>query len=308
MKIKKTVIGFVIIAVLGFLFPSCNGHSNGSMDMEWRKALMEERQEKDHEFKTSPTSPMAGVERFTIKAGKEMFLLENNGNITLSEKKESGVQFSIMGKEGRWYWESHNPVITCTTGNKEVIAGSPLPGRAIFKVGSFTVVGYTLTDAITMLVFDPTRRQLREFSHLYYFPPVRKYAVSVIIEKFAAIKKLKMLTSRSLEKTFYRYARIRFHLHGKSLQLTAYKFSLDSQNPGSKFLFIPFNDTTNGKETYGIGRFLEIHEPQSKEFILDFNRCFNPLCNYAPVYNCPIPPLENNLEIPIKAGEKTYQH
>ena len=42
---------------------------------------------------------------------------------------------------------------------------------------------------------------------------------------------------------------------------------------------------------------------------LDFNRCYNPLCNYSPAYNCPLPPLENFLEeIAVPAGEKTYPH
>ncbi|MEN8154758.1 MAG: DUF1684 domain-containing protein [Acidobacteriota bacterium] len=41
---------------------------------------------------------------------------------------------------------------------------------------------------------------------------------------------------------------------------------------------------------------------------MDFNECYNPLCNYATVYNCTLPPFENELDIEIKAGEKTYPH
>ena len=65
---------------------------------------------------------------------------------------------------------------------------------------------------------------------------------------------------------------------------------------------------SNGKDSYEVGRFLDVPEPAGEEFVLDFNRCYNPLCNYSPAYNCPLPPLENILDIAISAGEKTYPH
>lgn len=311
MKLEKWMNGFILLCVLA-LFIQIHANDDKSHPVskvtKWRQNLLKERQKKDHEFKTSPTSPMAGVKRFTLKPGRKVFVLENNGNVTLSDKKETGVRFSVVGREGQWYWESHTSGITCTFGTKTLKPGSPLPGRTTFKVDRFTVVAYTSKDALTMLVFDPKRPQIKKFSHLLYFPPALEYAVPASIKKFPTLEKIKMLTSRSQEKIFYKYARIGFHLNGKTLQLTAFKFSLDKNDPDSNILFIPFSDTTNGKESYGTGRFLEIHEPGGKTFIFDFNRCFNPLCNYAPVYNCPLPPLENNLTVPIKAGEKTYPH
>jgi uncharacterized protein (DUF1684 family) len=48
--------------------------------------------------------------------------------------------------------------------------------------------------------------------------------------------------------------------------------------------------------------------PEGSQLTLDFNRAFNPLCNYSPAYNCAIPPKENHLEVAIRAGEKTYPH
>ena len=40
---------------------------------------------------------------------------------------------------------------------------------------------------------------------------------------------------------------------------------------------------------------------------LDFNKAYNPYCAYISNFSCPLPPSENLLTIPIKAGEKTYQ-
>ena len=35
-----------------------------------------------------------------------------------------------------------------------------------------------------------------------------------------------------------------------------------------------------------------------------FNRAFTPYCYYNPTYECPIPPQENRLAVPIRAGER----
>ena len=113
-----------------------------------------------------------------------------------------------------------------------------------------------------------------------------------------------MSTSRDLIKTFFRYAKIRFELDGTDLELSAFKSELSGED--SEDLFIPFRDATSGRESYGAGRFLSIDEPDNDRFVLDFNRCYNPLCNYSPAYNCAVPPAENHLAVPIRAGEKTY--
>jgi len=72
-------------------------------------------------------------------------------------------------------------------------------------------------------------------------------------------------------------------------------------------LFVPFRDATTGVETYEVGRYLTMpFRRQGSPYVLDFNAATNPLCNYSPHYNCPIPPRENRLTVPIRAGEMTY--
>ena len=69
---------------------------------------------------------------------------------------------------------------------------------------------------------------------------------------------------------------------------------------------MPFRDATNGIETYAGGRYIELPLPLPALPVLDFNRAMNPLCAYDPSYACPIPPADNRLSIPIRAGEKRY--
>lgn len=72
-------------------------------------------------------------------------------------------------------------------------------------------------------------------------------------------------------------------------------------------LFLVFNDATSGIETYGAARFLDVPAPKDGTAIVDFNRAYNPPCVFTPFATCPLPPRENRLKVPIRAGEKKYE-
>jgi uncharacterized protein (DUF1684 family) len=75
-------------------------------------------------------------------------------------------------------------------------------------------------------------------------------------------------------------------------------------------LFVPFRDATSGKETYPAGRYLDLPAPPTDQrtVVVDFNRAYSPMCSFSPAFNCPLPPVENHLDVAIRAGEKTYPH
>lgn len=89
------------------------------------------------------------------------------------------------------------------------------------------------------------------------------------------------------------------------MTLQAYKREKNEED-----LWLPFKDQTNGKETYGAGRYIDlsgINEMEGK-WIVDFNQAYNPFCAYSENYVCPFIPPENWLNIEIKAGEKDFSH
>ena len=77
-------------------------------------------------------------------------------------------------------------------------------------------------------------------------------------------------------------------------------------------LFIPFRDATNGRETYGAGRYLVDAaksadlgaDETSGDLILDFNFATQPSCAFDPRWACPLAPPENRLDIEVRAGER----
>ena len=83
-------------------------------------------------------------------------------------------------------------------------------------------------------------------------------------------------------------------------------------------LFVPFRDTTSGRETYGGGRYLFDTAKDtdglvldlragSPEVVLDFNYAYNASCAYSSRWACPLAPRENQLNVAIRAGELAYK-
>lgn len=116
---------------------------------------------------------------------------------------------------------------------------------------------------------------------------------------------LEMETSTGDRRQYRRWGVLRFVVEGDEAALTLY-----SEPDGTGF-FLPFRDATSGGETYGAGRYLDDHRPGLRPLgdgtlELDFNYAYNPYCAYSPAYSCPLPPRENWLSVPIRAGEKTF--
>jgi len=150
------------------------------------------------------------------------------------------------------------------------------------------------------------KQEIADFENLNYFAPDTNFKVTAKFTKNIG-PAFEMTTSSGMLKKFRKFGTLSFQIEGKSLELNVYQNLKLMTNPLYRdYAFIPFTDLTNGEETYGGGRYIEAKLPNSDSFVLDFNYCFNPYCHYTTGYNCPIPPIENFLDIRIEAGEKVY--
>lgn len=154
-----------------------------------------------------------------------------------------------------------------------------------------------------------TKEGLQSFTAIDFFPIKNKYRVVARLVLTPDEKPFEMPRTKGNTGTYRKYGEATFSLNGKECTLSVYKYMKLINDPQYKNdLFLPFKDLTNGKQTYGGGRFLELQIPDGIELIIDFNKAYNPLCCYGnPKYSCPIPPAENHLYIKIKAGEKRYK-
>lgn len=149
-----------------------------------------------------------------------------------------------------------------------------------------------------------TASQRASFRGLDYFPEnealvVRAPLETDVVDRDEAIV---MQTTTGEEQTYHRAGVVRFEVDGQPARVTLYS------SPEMHELFLPFRDATSGKETYGAGRYLEVGPPDAESnVVVDFNEAYNPYCAYNPEWSCPIPPGENWLPVPIRAGERSFE-
>lgn len=147
---------------------------------------------------------------------------------------------------------------------------------------------------------------LHDFDGLNYYDENEDLIFEVEVERFPEDEPIiEMETSTGDRQPYRRYGTFTFAVDGRSARLTIYS------DPYEEEFFMPFRDATSGQETYGAGRYLDSHRPgltplSATRFVIDFNYSYNPYCAYSEYYSCPLPPRENWLEVPIRAGEKSF--
>jgi uncharacterized protein (DUF1684 family) len=103
------------------------------------------------------------------------------------------------------------------------------------------------------------------------------------------------------ERVYTRAGRVELRMAGDAVSLDLFNAE------GSPTLFLPFRDATSGTETYGAGRYIDVEAPRDGVVRIDFNLAYNPYCAYNDRYTCPLPPVENWLAVPVRAGERTFR-
>jgi uncharacterized protein (DUF1684 family) len=111
-----------------------------------------------------------------------------------------------------------------------------------------------------------------------------------------------MPTVLGREESYLAPGRVAFEVDGRTHRLIALQ-----DRPGSD-LFVIFGDRTNGRETYGGGRYHYAPLPDADgRVVLDFNKAYNPPCVFTPFATCALALPENRLPIRIEAGELAYE-
>jgi uncharacterized protein len=140
-----------------------------------------------------------------------------------------------------------------------------------------------------------------ELLPLAYFPIDPDYNVPASLEPSNDKSIFEMTTSAGNRDKFRRVGTLEFTLKGRPMKLSA--FAPAAARTDDR-LFVPFADLTSGGETYPAGRFMDLDRTATGIYEVDFNRAYNPYCYYSPTWECPLPPAENRLKVPVRAGEK----
>jgi hypothetical protein len=151
-------------------------------------------------------------------------------------------------------------------------------------------------------------RYRKDFETLDFFPADTAYIITARLERTPQALPFSMPTNteRTSEEVVYGIAH--FQLNGKNFQLEVYQNpELMQQKKYEDYLFLPFTDLTNGKETYGGGRYLDLEIPEGETLVIDFNKAYNPYCVYNKKFSCPLVPKANHMNTHVLAGLQDFR-
>ena len=140
------------------------------------------------------------------------------------------------------------------------------------------------------------------FTGLRYFPIDEKLRVRARLVRRPVPEEAYLRTNRDGQASMRYVGDLEFRLGGRDLRLRVYHAG---EGVGTS-VFVPFRDATSGTDSYGPGRYLVLDLTEEDEYELDFNRAFNPYCAYTEAFECGFPPAENDLPVPVRAGEKVW--
>lgn len=152
------------------------------------------------------------------------------------------------------------------------------------------------------------QKDLINFEGLEFFKFDSTYVVTAKFIRTEGEKPFKMRTTTDRLADYLKYGEIVFELKGSSHKLNVYQGQDVIKEEGYEdYLFLPFLDDTNGDDSYGGGRYIDMRIPEGDTMIIDFNTAYNPYCAYNEKYSCPIVPRDNYLDTKVEAGVKAYK-
>ncbi len=151
------------------------------------------------------------------------------------------------------------------------------------------------------------KKDRRDFKGLDFFKVDSAYVVQATFKNTPDEKPFKMKTTTDHLPEYVKYGEITFNIKGKSFQLNVFRDQeLMNEEGFEDYLFLPFLDDTNGDESYGGGRYLDLRIPEGDQLTIDFNTAYSPYCAYNEKYSCPIVPRENYIDVEVRAGVKVF--
>lgn len=154
--------------------------------------------------------------------------------------------------------------------------------------------------------FDPDQtilrpKELAKFTGMRYYPVDSTFRFAAPFEQLDEPDAVLIAKQTSGPVPYQLLGYVRIRHGGQQHRLSVFR---NTEMDDDK-AWIPFHDATNGGDTYGGGRYLDVDLPDGDTAIVDFNLAYNPYCVYnAYDFNCAIPPAENRLPFPVTAGEK----
>jgi uncharacterized protein (DUF1684 family) len=268
------------------------------------RAAEKDRRETEEWLRSSPTSYLATIlrtdfgDRTTLTVGSAE---DNDARIDDSGIAPHHLRVTVTGDS--FQVQAIDPGAVFTS-RKDTLRSAML-GPGGIGVGRYTIrLSHQRFPAL--IVFDPQSPRFSEYKGLKYFPydPAYRFILPLIVNP--KTDTVTILSTRGNRRNALRTGWFEFTIGWKTYRLEVSR--LLEPGVGEKSYSLFYRDLTCGKESYPMGRYVEVQEQPDGRFVVDFNFAYNPACAFSEHYNCPIPPAANHLDVRIPAGEMDAQY
>lgn len=238
-----------------------------------------------------------GANRFGSNPGLPVLLPKGKAPLFAGSLNVEGGKVRLVAQPG----------VALKAGGKAVKPGAP--GLAVktdadgeptvMQLGSLSFFVIKRGDKLGVRIKDRTSPTLASFKGLDNFPVRPEWRVAARFVPYKD-KKIPIANIIGQVEPLPSPGAVVFDWKGKTYRIDAIEGSPEGG------LFLVFGDQTNGKETYGAGRFLDTDPPKNGKVVVDFNTAYNPPCAFTAFATCPLPPKQNKLAVRIEAGEKKF--
>lgn len=171
----------------------------------------------------------------------------------------------------------------------------------LVRFGSVTLYVIDREGNLGLRVKDSQADTRLDFAGLEYFEPDPAWRIEADFEPFDEPRSIDVPDITGIVQQLPSPGRVVFERNGRTHVLDAVRYEGDDE------LFLIVADRTNGRQTYGGGRYLYTPLPDAGNTVtVDFNRAYNPPCVFTAYATCPLPPPQNRLDLAIEAGERMY--
>jgi len=169
--------------------------------------------------------------------------------------------------------------------------------------------------------FDPNSPFVKdttiEYHGIKWFPIDVRYRGVSRLHRYANAETVIVMGTKGEARKQLRYGYFTITVpdnHGQpvDLKMNVYKFTPYDTKRYALYrdaLSVWFTDETTAKETYGVGRYVEVGNEDADPdhaYVVDFNKAYNPYCAYSDMFSCAVPRKEDHLDIALHVGEMKY--
>lgn len=270
-------------------------------DAQWAKELAEWKQWRDGRLR-QPDSWLTLVGLAWLQPGDNPVGSDAASRVVLP--KSAPARLGVLRLDGERVTFTAAPGAPVTVDGKPVrtieMKSDATGAATILHAGSVQFYVIRRSDRLAVRVKDSAAEALAKFKGLEYYSADLAWRVEARFEPSNPVGEVEVPNALGFTEKIAAPGHVVFTLGGVEHRLLA----LDDTGDGR--LFLVFGDQTNGRETYGGGRFLYTDPPANGKVTIDFNRAYNPPCVFSPYATCPLPPPGNRMPIAVTAGEKKY--